>query len=475
MIQGKNILRKPITKLLTTLVSRSFISLQTAKLTLPLQFEYHSLTQNQKFCFSAKTTKKTYATLVKEFVEKETVEFKDVVEMMIALEANPEKIAVNDPEYRHVLLKINTLFKSGKSGQELEVLAERGLSLNIKDSLYWFSLHNFIASGRIELSPLYLVNIFSSILRNRSYSYFENEFRRIGPEYVDTIRSALSAMEPKHVINAMYLYTYTDLDFPELKTKFFEVLKLPKEKLEKRLSSNQLATAALLVSHILPKEDAQRSKYLNLLKEIVLSRADLEADKSNIQSIDLGMDDIEVSEGLLWQSLAYLASVYSDKSSYSEEVLKKVEQEFLRKYEKGFKIDFESASIYLSALANIKGAANDNIVSKILQMTLAQIESDGASQIAQFDGRSIAVLLNSINILTKGKPKDQSTSDLFEFFSWLIPTQKIASRFKQEDYKNLHRIYSETTQFQAPKEFLDFLGKVTEKKDLNVDAKNIFK
>lgn len=476
MIQAKKLFGKPLTRSLSNYVSRSFSILN--KFPKPTENRVKNLfALNSKeyfFSTSSATSEGSYETTLKSFLDKESVTLKDTARILLTLDENRDKMRVDDPYYRLLILKINTSLVNGESGKDIEFIAERALQLGIKDNLFWFSLHNTLNSGQIEFSILQLVNIFATLLQNRAYNYFENEFQKIAAGFKNVVKNHIKAMDHKQVINAMYLFVYADVDFPELKQKFLDILNTPKDKLDKMLSSNQLATTALLASHLLPKSDAQRRRYLSTLSDLMLNRPDLEDHVSNLQKVDLEEGITEISEGVLWQSLAYLASVYSDPSCYSRSVLKKLEEETLKKYDKGHKIDFVSASMFLSATSKAKDGLSDTVLSRILEMIHTQMQNDGASQIAQFDGLSIVNFLKAINILYSSKPQNQTITEIFDYLSSLIISQKISSRFKKDDYNNLKRIFADSKVFQASDELLEFLKKASDRPELQKQEKDEF-
>jgi len=356
------------------------------------------------------------------------------------LESAKAGINSSDPLFREFMMKLNDAVKNKFDAQSLETIALKAYYLNIKDTLFWFSLDNTVKTSESTMDFQTLLVIFSVLLRIKSYPHFYRYTAAFKDDLLESTKQILNELDFRHVIHASNVFASLNLPFPELTKRLKSDLSSSlKDMGSVYVSINDLATSAILISTLLKNNDPDRAPLLRDLGKFLTTLDLLQFCKAPARTAQTVAEDFE-EEKLNWHSVAYLVRVFCAEPQQNEVLVKKLNEVISTKLEID-PVDFESASIILSVLSQSK--ADAQVVQKLLEAVHTQLAEEGGAMFTQFDGRNVASLLRTLTTVAQSGKNQEIIEELFEYFAGLVISDKIATKIELEDYKLLNKIFTE--------------------------------
>jgi len=378
---------------------------------------------------------------ITEFNGKENYTSMDVIRVLDSLEAAKAGINSSDPLFREFMMKLNDAVKNKFDAQSLEIIALKAYYLNIKDTLFWFSLDNTIKTSEGTMDFQTLLVLFSVLLRIKSYPHIYRYISAFKDDLLESTKQVLKDFDFRHVIHASNVFANLGAPIPELTKRLkCDLASSLKDPGSVYVSINDLATSAILISTLLKSNDPERVTLLRDLGKYLSTLNLLEFCASPARTSQTSIQDFE-EEKLNWNSVAYLTRVfYNDAQIHNETLIKKLNEVIAFKLETD-PIDFESGSIILSVLGQSKITSES--LQKVLEAVYTQLAIEGATIFTQFDGRNVASLLRTLTNLAQDGKNKEIVEEFFEYFSGLIQSDKIATKIELEDYKLLNKIFTD--------------------------------
>ncbi len=388
---------------------------------------------NSVASFSTSSQQSQVQSAIAEFNKKETYSAMDVIRVLDSLESAKAGINSSDPLFREFMMKLNDAVKNKFDAQSLETIALKAYYLNIKDTLFWFSLDNTVKTSESSMDFPTLLVIFSVLLRIKSYPHFYRYTAAFKEDLLESTKQALNELDFRHVIHASNVFASLNMPFPELTKRLKSDLSSNlKDMGSVYVSINDLATSAILISTLLKNNDPDRASILRDLGKFLNTLDLVQFCKSPERTPKSVAEDFE-EEKLNWHSVAYLVRVFSA----DEALAKKLNQVISTKLETD-PVDFESASIILSVLSQSKADTQN-----LLEGVYNQLAEEGGAMFTQFDGRNVASFLRTLTTVAQSGKNQEIIGELFEYFSGLVISDKIATKIELEDYKLLNKIFTE--------------------------------
>ena len=376
---------------------------------------------------------------MKEFIGKQTYTAEDVIKALDQLEDAKIAIKSTDPQFKTFILRLNDAVKNKFTADNLEAIAIKAYNLNIKDTLFWFSLDNTVKTSESTVSFQSLLVLFSILLRVKSYPQFFRYVSVLNEELLATTKEALPQFEVRHVIHASYVFASFDMMFPELikklKSDISASLKNPSSV---DLSINELSTAALLLSTVLKDSDSEKKQLVKSLGQYI-SEQNLN-EFCGGSAVEKKSEEDYREEKLTWQSIAFLMRVYYVGQNQNATLAKNLNETILYKA-KNDPVDFESASIILSILSELGSQADKRVVESILETIHTQLVDEGAAMFSQYDGRNVSAFLKGIISLANNGYDTEIIGEFIEYFEGLVISDKVATKIEVEDYAELKKLF----------------------------------
>lgn len=376
---------------------------------------------------------------MKQFAEKQQHSATDVLKALNSLEDAKATMKSTDPLFKTFILRLNDAIRSNLNPETLEAIAIKAYSLNIKDTLFWFSLDNIVKTSQSTVHFQTLLVLFSIFLRVKSYPQFFRYAAVVKDELLGAVKENLSALEVRHIIHACYVFASFEQISPDLiKRLKGDINASLKDPNSADISINELSTAALLISTAIKDSDSERGPLLKNLGQY-LSQQDLTEFCGGQKGEAKGEEDYK-EERLTWQSIAFLVRVYYTGKNQNAALVKKLNEAIIYKAEID-PVDFESASILLSILSDPKSEGDKKVIKSLIEAVQTQLVNEGAAMFSEYDGRNVTEFLRALINLAKNGHDNELIAEFLEYFEGLVASDKIATKIELEDYIQLKTLF----------------------------------
>ena len=353
--------------------------------------------------------------------------------------------------------------KPSLSLSEIRSIALLAHEFDIHNTSFWKELADITLRTDPRKDFGKSLEAFSVLIRNCHKNDIKPDLIRVAPRLREFILPIRSKLKLEDFINASYIFSEIEVNFPELSEM---VPSLVRDELEDtgKIPVNTLPLLANSISKDLDINQDDKPVLLEKVAEVFVQRDGLEYDVllQQFEMMEGRSGDVGVRDPLFWQSIGFMASIYIDPRFYYPSLLGRLEDMIHRKLETHV-MDFNSASLYLGATLQLEGqddrVAATDIHNRILEMVVTQMKEEGELLYGSINGKNLVRMLGALTQFQNGD--SELIGRIYNFAEKALQSEKIDSKVTPGEFSALARLFSSTEIYQSSESLIETLKNKT--------------